>query len=337
MCQAGCAPRDTTPMAPSANRAPSAAPGAIEERSLPAPLRDEGEAAFPDRIGMLRHRSVRLRKDGPTVEGVAADDPGPAEYVVVDASSPWPKILIEQGGIRLLVHVDRADARRVPVSPVRVCLDPGCREPRPPIGIILAPGAPIETGEARAGSVHIKLADDVVQLEGWIPEGALGVVFRPLSDPDFPEVSVLRRGDLLAAPSGPLLARLAERTGAMLLGTEREGYREVSVRGDRWDGLSSMPRRLYEARGFVAATSVTGETARLGRGSSAPPVISGGPHRTEIPAGTRLFDEPGPGGSVIGVARQGASGLPADSTDGAARRRWLVDSPWGMVPVYVAQ
>lgn len=316
---------------------------------MPLTLRPAVEARFPQRVLVRVHRDARvvaapaadragtLDQGGPAA-AVGADREAPRDvdsadrdYVVVDPSG-WPRIVLDQDGVRLLLYVDPSDLRTVAVQTAGLRVAPTGASSAGGDGITVYPGAPLVVLGSQADQVRVRLHDRHVRAEGWLPRAAIGFVFEPLSFPEAkpgdgaphelrgPVAVVRRPGDSAFAQiaSGALLA-------AMPLGPSQGGFTPVVVRAGRQLEHAAGPHLVYELHGLLPSAALGERIGGIGWGVAGEHLI-GGAHREPLRRGTRLYDRPA--GEMVGfVFRNSAARFDTPRPDGW-QRVWL-ETPWG--------
>lgn len=310
---------------------------------VPAALADGASGGYRRRILLRTHHHARVETAGgrpwsdldhANLNDFAPPVEGPFPYVVVDAS-PWPRVLSEYGGVRMLLYVDPADAHTVAVRVARLCAeaDGGARGE---IGLTIYPGLPVIAG-ARQGRTHVRIMDTGLRAEGWVESSDLGVVYEPVAAPVPPqsESLVLLRGgvSLRASPGGAILAETDAQTplACEILSPGQAGFTEVLIQNVETEPGGGGTLR-YQARAFVASSAL-GERGTVGVGSPAPLPVAGHSETFPLPRATRLYDHPR--GSMVGLVVGEAFVWFDDQRESGWRRVW-VPTPWGALALWMA-
>lgn len=304
---------------------PHDAPGAPPEESLRMALSDDFAARFAARAVVERYGRGRLSPGGVPLDGPRLPR-APAEYVVQEARSS-PRIIVEEQGVRFLLHVDPGDLRTAPVR--EAVLAPAA----PDAGaagdgaVTVFPGALVHVVSREIARVEVAIEDDAFQARGWLPANALGVVYVPVMgiDAGAPR-TVVRAGAVLAEhPGGTAIGRFVRAVSVEQRAT-RAGF--VQIRHDgaerqRGGALS------YRALGWIAGSDVAAEAdAELVAGVDLE--RHGSPHRVRLRPGQYVHSEIG--GPVVGVTLPGAEAI-----RGATQGRWLqlsFETAWGELTVW---
>lgn len=291
------------------------------------------------RMAIARRGAVRLRVDGPD-HGLADGAPlaTHTQFAVID-NAERPRVVIDQGDIRLLLFVDRADAHPVILSRSRLAPSAGFEFRDPPQrghGVLL-PGTWVRELERKDRAVLVRLERDRPR-EGWIDAAALGTSFVGATVPASPDKDELswmqarRRTKLAARPGGRALVTIqAEHTVRLLTerGNERAAgrYRLVEYSDPFDDEIAYVGFvSSRDLRHPVREVSSSGDSGWLlhkthwGEAKSAP--------RVEVEAGKFLLD-------VEHSVVVGCVVKPAELAD-LGGGRYAVATLWGPIPVRLA-
>lgn len=293
----------------------------------------------PTRLALRRRGHVRLAPEGPALGlgDLAPFDPAPRFRVVRDEERP---LVVTDGDVRLLVHVQRADAapviaRRAPLrpSPTTVLGDPPRRG-----HVVLLPGAWVDVVERRDGAVKVAYAyedpmgTDDLHASGWVDAdaiGSTGTILRPEDRPTDTVLIARRPTPLLRTPGGKRLARVdADEAVFVLRPRKADGMHLVEHEPPCVD--------VHAFVGFVAARNLwhpyTNNVHGCGRvGDEPPPPLWGEAEaapRVHVAAGRFLIDTASP--TVVGCVVR-ATEL-ADLGD----ERVAVPTMWGPLAVALA-
>src|SRR5690606_6771397 len=146
--------------------------------------------AGESRIALVRRGAVRLEPEGADlgVGDLATFDAARRLMVIEDGARP--RVIADDAGVRLLLYVDRADARPILVAAAPLRSRPGASVGDPPRGghVAVEPGAWVDVEARKPGAAKIRYRDEDVDFHGWVPADALGTTFtrheRPPPDPD---------------------------------------------------------------------------------------------------------------------------------------------------------
>ena len=292
-------------------------------------LVDDYAARFGRRVRIARWGSVRTSADGENLDDgeSAPADPAVDEHVVVFDRGDRVRIVDDDGVRRLLVWVDRSDMARVPTVAAALDVEPN-DGPANGAGITLLPGVPVVLGAVQAGFVHVAHANDVFELEGWLPESKIEYVYtpKPVKVPALDHV-IARAVELLDGPGGRSLGRFLADVydePVRVLGT-REGHTEIVYFADG-----------FFARGFVVSDAVDG-TDSVSALQSLGPLGTAGVFgiservRVTLPAGTCLYDGDD---APIGVVVNETTSFGGRTSDDAV---WYaaVSTNWGFFDIHL--
>lgn len=287
------------------------------------------------RMAMARRGAVRLRTDGPD-HGLADGAPLSTlkQFVVVD-NAERPRVVVDQGDIRLLLFVDRADAHPVILS--RAPLGPSAgfefRDPPKRGHGVLLPGTWVRELERNDGAVLVRLERDRSR-EGWIDAAASGTSFVGATAPESRDeddgswMQAKRRTKLLARPGGRALVSVqAQHTVRLLTERAAKGYRLVEY-AEPYDNEIAYV-------GFVSAGDLRHPIPTLGFGGDKGWLLhkttwgdAESAPRVEVEAGTFLLDVEKP--VVVGCVVK-----PAELAE-LGEGRYAVATLWGPIPVRLA-
>lgn len=296
----------------------------------------------PTRIAMARRGTVRLRPTGPDL-GLRDGAPLAAArrlWVMDDAERP--RVVMDDRDVRLLLYVDRDDARPVVLraaplrpTPTTVLGDPPRRG-----HVILQPGAWVDvTGrEGALAKVVYRGSDSKPTFAGWIDAEVLGTTFTVVAaatkttaerDAEAPRwYTVKRATTLLTRPGGKRLTKVDVDENVLAL-TDRaaNGHRLVQHRPVCNTDLVYV--------GFVRASDLYqpnyGSVRGCGWGAGKPEKHFGeakSAPRVTVGAGRFLLDPDEP--TVVGCVLQ-----PTEVAD-LGEGRYAVPTSWGPVPVRLA-
>ncbi|MEM7156111.1 MAG: hypothetical protein AAF799_24875 [Myxococcota bacterium] len=182
------------------------------------------------RMAMARRGGVRLRADGPEY-GLADGKAFPTAHpmMVVD-DGERPRVVVNQGGVRLLVHVDRADAQPLLSTRARLRPDPAFRFADPPKRghVIVERGTWVDVIGADGEASEVRWTGPEQSWSGWIDTSALGTTIGPATpepsattappatDP-LPPYRTKKATALRVRPGGKVLIELGEDDEVQLL------------------------------------------------------------------------------------------------------------------------
>lgn len=285
------------------------------------------------RIALARRGPIRLRPSGPEL-GLhdQAPFPNPERLRVVE-DGEQPRIVTDEGGVRLLLYVDRADAQPVVTrtAPLRPSPETSLDGPRRRGHVVLEPGAWVEVKERRDALTRVSYAASDAAVSGWLDTEALGTTATVVEPPALGvrQAYVAKRPTtLLTRPGGKALVSLATDQAVVEVDPRTESghrfveYRPPCERSHFYVGFV-RDRDLYQPNfgSVVGCGSGGGSPATLfGDAESAPRIVVG--------AGRFLLDadEPVLVGCVV------APTAVADLGGG----RFAVATIWGPVPVRLA-
>lgn len=296
-----------------------------KDEELPPALRAGFAERLPARAFVTRYGRASLAPGGPALDGDRLARP-PAEYVVATDGAA-PRVVAEAPGVRLMLYVDATDLRTTVVRAAPLVPSPGSASPAD-AGVALFPGTPITTGARDRDWVDATVRDTAFEAQGWMPAGALGVVYVPQRPRAAEATLTLRAGAaLLDAPGGHALG-VVRATLAASRSDARGGFTAVEI--DRPPpGADAGP--YLRACGWVADAEVTPrpfeeEVSHEGEGV----VVSMSPHALRLRAGIAL--RASIGGDVVGVTLDGAEAH-ALATQGGWTQLALA-TPWGDATVW---
>ncbi len=293
----------------------------------------------PTRIGIARLGAVRFHPEGPDL-GLATRDALPQfRRLPVLEDSERPRVVADEDGVRLLLYVDRADARPVVVSraPVRPKPSVQFRDPPKRGHAVLQPGAWVEVVTRQQNAVEVKHHDQRLTT-GWIDPDALGTSYTiPAPDEDEdqsksgdPIALVTKRSTaILTRPGGKRLKAVPnDEVVVALTSRPRDGYRLVEYEPGCHRDVSYVgfvaTRDLFSpnyGRGFGCGTSSPRYQRLWGSAQNEP--------RHSIEAGRFLLDPERPT-VVIGCVTQ------ATELAYLGEGHYAVATMWGPIPVRLA-
>ena len=287
------------------------------------------------RMALARRGAVRLRPDGEN-HGFADGEPFAVSIpLTVLDNAQRPRVLSEQGGVRLLLFVERADATPLVLERAPLAPEPGFEFHDPPRQghVVVLPGTWVHELEREDGAVLVRL-DRKRSRKGWIDPAAIGTSFvgaeAPVND-DADEQSWLqakRRTKLRTRPGGPVLVTmLADERAIALTEGPSDGHwlveynqpynEEVAFVGFVVSGDLRQPNMASlsgNGKGWFSPRTSWGDS------ESAP--------RVEVEAGRFLLDVERP--VVVGCVA-----TPAELAD-LGEGRYAVATMWGPIPVRLA-
>jgi hypothetical protein len=234
----------------------------------------------------------------------------PTELVVLDVRPDALRVLVEDGGLRTAVWVERSGFSEHII-----------RETALAEGITALPGAPITRLHAPNGKPRVQVTEGGLTVTAMVSADDLGQVYRP--DPiDREFVSVLATPEIYSA-DGTLITTLElEQWGSWVedVGPSVDGRVSVAVRTDH-----------LRVEGFVPADSISQTLGGL-LGSLHSRGTPSGTHSVPIHliAGTPLYRD----GQIVGVTTAATQLLadPAQEPPDITVTVWL---PWGMTTFQV--
>ncbi|MCH9684063.1 MAG: hypothetical protein K0V04_21700 [Deltaproteobacteria bacterium] len=297
---------------------------------------DSIRSMFADvRVEIARRGPVRLRADGATLGLADGAAFGSSKRLRVVADRDHLRVVTEEAGVRLLLYVDRADARPVlqARAPLRPKPDFQFRDP-PRLGhIVLMPGTWVEALEQTEQGVKVKFVGSDGAFSGWVDPTALGTTFSPGSAPaevnsEFAALVTRRETKLLSKPGGRAITTLDNEDSVVPLTPKASnGYRLVEFHRPCRNEITYV--------GFVAAKHLRQPTAVHGYGCGSgsaglkrPWGDAKSAPRASIEAGRVLLDLDGP--AVVGCVERPTE--LADLGDGT----YAVRTHWGPIPVRLA-
>ncbi|MCB9714812.1 MAG: hypothetical protein H6712_13175 [Myxococcales bacterium] len=303
---------------------PSPAPAAPEP--APEPIAIEGYEEVAEllaerwigwwegehRMAVARRGPVRFRSDG-VEQGLADREllPGPRRLMVLE-DEERPRVVVDEPGVRLLLHVERADAQPVMLARVPLRPEPGFVFLDPPQRghVVVDLGTWVEALAEEGEATQVRWRGHEVEWTGWVDTQVLGTsVARPedRSDDDEdagPELVTKRTTALRERPGkGKTLVTL----------DDDEFVRAVTKKASRGHRLVEYTRPCEDDVsyvGFVAARDleVPDFGAGYGCGSGSPGYsrpwgAAESAPRVTIEAGRVLLEPEGPP-RVIGCVRE---------------------------------
>jgi hypothetical protein len=226
------------------------------------------------------------------------------EWPVIAEAGKLVQIVKDAGSARVAVWIGRDALVTVAREDVAVGEMPGA-VPDPVHNATLLAGAKVVRGKAFGGETQLYLDDPDLAITGWVPDGAVGEIYRHAEDLEYQDSFSIRADSAIrAAPSADaaVLATTVRAVAAIGHPGAPVGWKEITAHTDN-----------AVVRGFVKASAIDpglvighGEGHGSGYGSS---------HsiRMTVPAGTCVFAEPE--GEVIGVQLD-AHDYPIDRNDG---------------------
>lgn len=287
----------------------------------------------PTRIALARRGSIRLRPDGPEL-GLRDEAPfaDPPRLRVVD-DAERPRIVTDDDDVRLLLYVDRQDARPVVTraAPLRPSPETSLDGPRRRGHVVLEPGAWVDIEEQRGALTRVSSPTLDGALSGWLDSEALGTTATVAEPPAVGERQTyvaMRSTPLLTRPGGKALVTLEEHAALVELDPRTES-------GHRWVEHRPVCEPSYSYVGFVRARDVYqpnyGSVVGCGSGGGRIRRVLGDAEaapRVILDAGRFLLDADAP--VVVGCVL--APTEAADLGDG----RHAIATIWGPVPVRLA-
>jgi len=324
--------------APAAAKPPPPPPKTVSaEEALIAEVLGRDELRWDTaaiRLGVGTRGAVRLQPEGADL-GLADDKSVGLKKLVAIDDGPRPRVVTDEGGVRLMLYVDRDDA--VPVALRRARLRPGPEfefESPPQRGhVIVEPGTWVRALKRTGDSVRVRYSGLAASHSGWVDDAALGTTYvrepdRTRRSPQWPRRSVKRAATLRVKPGGASLRKLRHRDFIEVrppADTGRPVFVEYTDRCEREITVAGflgardvMPRRKAPAPRCDPAT--TSLAPSWGDAKSKP--------RVEIEAGRFLLDADA--SVVVGCVLR-TTPL-ADLGDG----KYAVGTTWGPIPVRLA-
>ncbi|WP_394840093.1 hypothetical protein LVJ94_24720 [Pendulispora rubella] len=294
-------------------------------------LRDGYERRSPNRTFVQHYGEARLALDGAPLAGEGRATLA-SEYVVVE-NGDSPRIVAEQNGLRFMLHVAARDL--MPTATKRVTLL-GAPKAAASLDadagrIVVAPGASVRVLERAAEWVRVKLADETVDAEGWLPASAMGVVYAPLPwhPPVSPTTFVQPDTTMRERSGGRVLATFTRLAPAQIESRRGDVVRiQVKLRVQLEKHSNDQARLHYEIHGWVRAKDLTnnGFIEDSAPGES----IEGSAADVSLTPNTCLHLAPR--GPVVGMTLAHAS---ASVTE--RREDWvqlMVQTAWGYLAVW---
>lgn len=293
----------------------------------------------PDtKIAVSRRGAVRLLPDGPEL-GLRDRSPfAAARRLQVLEDAERPRVVIDDGAVRLMLYVDREDARPVLLRAAPLRPDPQTTFGDPPTRghAVLQPGAWVDVLATDGAMAQVSYGEPASELSGWIEADALGTTFTFIPPPpadqgedqDVRDSRVKRATKLLTRPGGKTLATLEKDDPVSpLLPSADKGYRLVRYRPACESGFVYVgfvrQSDLYTPDFGTGTGCFTGSPSIprvFGEAESAP--------RTTLPPGRILLDVDSP--TVVGCIHDEVE--VAELGD----ERYAVATVWGPVPVRLA-
>lgn len=288
-------------------------------------------------MAVTRRGAVRLLPNGPDL-GLRDQAPFPApKRLPVLEDAERPRVVIDDGQIRLMLHVDRQDARPVLLreAPLRPTPQATFGDPPTRGHAILQPGAWVDVIATDGAMVQVAYGEPTPELLGWIEAEALGTSFTPP-----PRPKGARRGDASETLRARRVTKLRVRPGGKVLTAVEADEPVVPItrrveKGYRLVRHQPMCVRDLVYVGFVRARDLYvpswGLISGCGRGSAAIPRVFGEAERAPratLPPGRFLLDVDSP--TIVGCVLDEAE--VAELGDG----RYAVATIWGPVPVRLA-
>lgn len=286
-------------------------------------------------LAVTRRGAVRLVPHGPDL-GLRDQAPFPgSKRLPVLEDGERPRVIVDDGAIRLLLYVDRQDLRPVLLREAPLRPDPTTAlgdSPRRGHAILL-PGAWVDVIATEGAMARVSYGEPEPKLRGWIEADALGTTFT--------KPPPVRGGhDEEGQRRARRAAKLRERPGGKALTTidEDDSVRilaPAAQQGHQWVEYQPMCERGVRYVGFVQRrdlyTPELGLVTGCGRGGVDIPVGFGeaeGAPRVTLEPGRILLDADSP--TVVGCVH--AQAEVAELGEG----RYAVATIWGPVPVRLA-
>lgn len=228
------------PASPDVAPTPTVAGDTDEVRAALA-RRDVSWTDAPTRIVLGRRGPIRLHPEG---DDLGLADLAPLQFdvrlwVVTDGAQP--RVAVDAGGIRLLVHVRRDDAQPVVLTdaPLRRAATRGFADPPRRAHLILHPGAWVHVLETRTDSVRVthQAEPDAPVWRGWIDADVLGTTVTLVDEPYDEDEAVAQMDqwwtvradtDLRMRPRGTRMHRLWRGQSVRAIGRPKDGHRLVA-------------------------------------------------------------------------------------------------------------
>lgn len=321
---------------------PVDAPQAIEEVRVEG--YDEVAEVLAERWASWRNADFKLAvaRRGPVRLAPDGDDLGLADGVSLPAArrlkviedSERPRVVADEAGVRLLLHVDRADLQPVLLAraPLRPQPELTFHDPPRRGHVIVEHGTWVDVLEVDGAATKVRWSHPDAERSGWVDTAVLGTT-APLAPPraDSSRASSLmarRETKLLVRPGGKTLTTVGEHEEVTTLTAKAtKGHRLVEYRRHCEDEVSYV--------GFVAVKDLFqpnyGMGYGCGRGSpryERPWGFAQSAPRTRVEAGRVLLE----------LERPRVIGCVVDPTELAdlGGGVYAVATVWGPVPVRLA-
>lgn len=242
----------------------------------------------------------------------------PVEVLLVESGPSMVRVAVRGAQARYALWVRRVDLLGVLTSTAAIPLPPG---PTPPGAAerpyaTLHPGAAVEVLERKGERARVRYSG-MVELEAWIPAGALGEQGEVQT-----ELRPLFTGRRLYQATPGLAIRAEPRWGSPLLAVLARGYfvEEVRALGEAWSEVEYRDGAV-SVHGFASRRD---PPERL-RARGEPPVAPSFVATATLPAEVCLFAAPN--GEAIGVT-VAAGGAIIDDSERDDWHAVTLDSPW---------
>ena len=251
------------------------------------------------------------------------------------------RVAFEDDDARMALWIAREDTWSVVALPIELSDAEGIA--RRDAGVFVKRGAPVVLGEQRDKRRSVRVRDEVLQLEGYVPEAVLANIWLaeavdpPISfdmshsdgwvpPPDLrTRVRLLIDSKIRVAPDGKsaVIATVGAAEVKGVIASNLGDYRQVEI-----------ARPYARVLGFVAASEVSRDTEEWGTHGSGTGHGFGMSHadHIDVPAGTCLFDRVD--GEVVGVQTKLTTRLGRLGRDS----KWSeihVGTNWTVASVYV--
>lgn len=296
----------------------------VEERArIREILRAPGRAQW--RGLHLGHGPVRLRLDGPVVDGLEEQD-SITPYSVVESRDEHARIVLRHGNVVLLAWVHHRDFVPQPQQRVALATAPG-RAPADGVGHLeIAPGERVEVKRTQGEWHEVELVRRSIR--GWLPIAVFAPVFPVGGFTRFESATMgigIARADtrVREQPGGRTLWRFTEDDNQVGILRETKGWLEIAfvrpcddtIRIVGWVRRRDVGPPPDHTVGFGCG-QISGFGFRRGHDDSV---------EVTLPADTELFDDQG---RLVGLASEGnrLRRTPAGVLQ--------VPSRWGSIPVF---
>ena len=245
-------------------------------------LVDGVAARITKRCLLARRGQVRFFEGGDVVSGDGRGEQLAAAMTlpVLEERPAGLRVLVENEGVlRLLVFVERADLQRVLTTETVLALAPGAPA-GDEAGVRVAAGLPVEEKARRGDERKVAGSSGEVAFEGWVPAGAIGEVFEPRALGKDSRGGLVREGaTVVAAPGGAVIARFLKLglQGAFIHEVEPEPGAAAGFQRVRYATPHVEIRGLVKAADFKLRTpddasfgGSVGEGAGVGARSTRP-------------------------------------------------------------------